>query len=222
MSQGLRATSFDRLSESHSPFAQAAQTSADAQSHRPSSSGREGESRHAPLARLCDTLDAIFEACVHFPEPSDSTFFARSMRIALAEAAANPAFLAPAQCEGSTETYRRHLLAADPRGRYAVAALVWAPGQASPVHAHRTWCGYAVIEGSLVETLYRWDPAENRAYAVREQARDRGAVSFAGAGRGAIHQLGNATQARQRAISLHVYGVAAAYIATHVNDLVAV
>jgi predicted metal-dependent enzyme (double-stranded beta helix superfamily) len=158
-------------------------------------------------------LDAAFDT------PAD---FARLVREALSSAARDERLLAPAEREGDANGYTRHLLAADPRGRYAVAALVWAPGQASPVHAHRTWCGYAVIEGSLVETLYRWDPAENRAYAVREQARDRGAVSFAGAGRGAIHQLGNATQARQRAISLHVYGVAAAHIATHVNDLVAV
>jgi predicted metal-dependent enzyme (double-stranded beta helix superfamily) len=165
------------------------------------------------LTRLIDRLDAAFDT------PAD---FARLVREALSSAARDERLLAPAEREGDANGYTRHLLAADPRGRYAVAALVWAPGQASPDHAHRTWCGYAVIEGSLVETLYRWDPAENRAYAVREQARDRGAVSFAGAGRGAIHQLGNATQARQRAISLHVYGVAAAHIATHVNDLVAV
>jgi predicted metal-dependent enzyme (double-stranded beta helix superfamily) len=218
MSQGLRATSFDRLSESHSPFAQAAQTSADAQSHRPSSSGREGESRHAPLARLCDTLDAIFEACVHFPEPSDSTFFARSMRIALAEAAANPAFLAPAQCEGSTETYRRHLLAADPRGRYAVAALVWHSRQASPVHAHHTWCGYAVLEGKLTETVFEWNGTQHCASATRTQTRRQGAVSFVRGGRGGIHRLGNSSDAP--AISLHIYGVPGAQIATHVNDIV--
>ena len=130
--------------------------------------------RHrAPLARLCDTLDAIFEACVHFPEPSDSTFFARSMRIALAEAAADPAFLTPAQREGSAETYRRHLLAADPHGRYAIAALVWQPRQASPVHAHHTWCGYAVLEGKLSETIFEWNGAQHCASASRTQARSR-------------------------------------------------
>ncbi|WP_236061241.1 cysteine dioxygenase family protein [Paraburkholderia domus] len=172
----------------------------------------------APLAHLCDALDAMFEACAKFPEPSDSTFFARSMRVALAEAAANPELLTSAQREGSTEKYRRHLLAADPHGRYAVAALVWLPQQASPVHAHHTWCGYAVIEGTLSETVFEWNGAQHCASATRTQARNPGAVSFVRGGRGGIHRLGNCSDAP--AVSLHIYGVAGAQIATHVNDIV--
>ncbi|REE19518.1 putative metal-dependent enzyme (double-stranded beta helix superfamily) [Paraburkholderia sp. BL27I4N3] len=174
--------------------------------------------RNAPLARLCDTLDAIFDACAHFPEPSDSTFFARGMRIALAEAAANPELLTAAQREGAVEKYRRHLLAADPHGRYAIAALVWLPQQASPVHAHHTWCGYAVVDGTLSETVFEWNGAQHCASATRTQARKAGAVSFVRGGRGGIHQLGNRSEAP--AVSLHIYGVAGAQIATHVNDIV--
>jgi predicted metal-dependent enzyme (double-stranded beta helix superfamily) len=219
MSQGLHAISFDRFPESHPVLGQATQTSADAQSHR-SSSVPERARRRAPLTRLCDTLDAIFEACVHFPEPSDSSFFARSMRIALAEAAADPALLTPAQREGSAETYRRHLLAADPHGRYAIAALVWRPRQASPVHAHHTWCGYAVLEGKLTETIFEWNGAQLCASATRTQARRQGAVSFVRGGRGGIHRLGNSSEAP--AISLHIYGVPGAQLTTHVNDIVRV
>ncbi|MFM0731335.1 cysteine dioxygenase family protein [Paraburkholderia sediminicola] len=160
----------------------------------------------------------MFEACVKFPEPSDSTFFARSMRIALAEAAANPGLLTPAQREGSAEHYRRHLLAADPQGRYAIAALVWQPQQASPVHAHHTWCGYAVLDGTLSETVFEWNGARHCASATRTQARNTGAVSFVRGGRGGIHRLGNCSDAP--AVSLHIYGVAGAQIATHVNDIV--
>ena len=174
--------------------------------------------RNAPLTRLCDALDAIFDACAHFREPSDSTFFARSMRIALADAAANPALLTAAQREGSLEKYRRHLLAADPHGRYAIAALVWLPQQASPVHAHHTWCGYAVVDGTLSETVFEWNGAQHCASATRTQARKPGAVSFVRGGRGGIHQLGNRSEAP--AVSLHIYGVAGAQIATHVNDIV--
>lgn len=177
--------------------------------------------RNPPLARLCDALDAIFEACAHFPEPSDSTFFARSLRIALAQAAAEPALLAPQQREGSAENYRRHLLAADPHGRYAIAALVWQPQQASPVHGHHTWCGYAVLDGTLSETVFAWNGSRHCASATRTQARKRGAVSFVRGGRGGrggIHQLGNRSDAP--AVSLHIYGVSGAQIATHVNDVV--
>ncbi|WP_372237247.1 cysteine dioxygenase [Burkholderia sp. SRS-W-2-2016] len=173
-----------------------------------------------PLERLCDTLDAMFEACAHFPEPSHSRFFARSMRLALAEAAADPALLAPAQREGSADCYRRHLLAADPHGRYAIAALVWQPGQASPVHAHHTWCGYAVVDGKLNETIFEWDETQHCASALRSQARKPGAVSYVRSGRGAIHRLGNLSDTA--AVSLHVYGVEAARMSTHVNDVVRV
>jgi predicted metal-dependent enzyme (double-stranded beta helix superfamily) len=205
MSQDLRSAPVTRSSAHAAQLAGANETSSRAH-------------RSAPLARLCDALDAMFEACGKFPEPSDSTFFARSMRIALAEAAANPALLTPAQREGSAENYRRHLLAADPHGRYAIAALVWQPHQASPVHAHHTWCGYAVIDGTLSETVFEWNGARHCASATRTQARHAGAVSFVRGGKGAIHRLGNCSDAP--AISLHIYGVAGTQIATHVNDIV--
>lgn len=174
--------------------------------------------RREPLAQLCRTLDAMFEACAHFAEPSHSTFFARSMRAALAEAAADPELLQSAQREGSRDHYRRHLLAADPHGRYAIAALVWLPQQASPIHAHHTWCGYAVIEGELTETVFEWNGPACCASATRTQARTRGAVSFVRAGRGGIHRLENGSDAP--AVSLHIYGVQGAQIGTHVNDVV--
>uniref|UniRef100_E1TB36 Cysteine dioxygenase type I n=1 Tax=Burkholderia sp. (strain CCGE1003) TaxID=640512 RepID=E1TB36_BURSG len=176
--------------------------------------------RHLALARLCNAIDAMFGACAHLPEPSHSSFFARSMRVALQEAAADAELLTPAQREGSVETYRRHLLAADPQGRYAIAALVWLPHQASPVHAHHTWCGYAVIEGTLQETVFEWDDSQQCASVARSQARTPGAVSFVRSGRGSIHRLGNCSDAP--AVSLHIYGVAGAHIGTHVNDVVRV
>ena len=140
------------------------------------------------------------------------------MRIALAQAVADPTLLKPGQREASLESYRRHLLAADPQGRYAIAALVWLPHQASPVHAHHTWCGYAVIDGALSETVFEWDDTQGCAIATRSQARTRGAVSFVRGGRGSIHRLGNSSDAP--AVSLHVYGVPGAHIGTHVNDVV--
>jgi predicted metal-dependent enzyme (double-stranded beta helix superfamily) len=172
------------------------------------------------LARLCDALDAAFEQSSGSLDPSQRAAFALGVRTALAEAAADPALLAPAQREGSTDSYRRHLLAADPHGRYAIAALIWMPGQASPVHAHRTWCGYAVLHGTLSETVYDWNEAQQLAIETRTHPRAGGAVSFVRAGRSGVHRLGNAGDVP--AVSLHIYGVEGAQIATHVNDLLEV
>jgi predicted metal-dependent enzyme (double-stranded beta helix superfamily) len=170
--------------------------------------------------RLCEALDTAFEQSASFGDPSQRASFALGIRVALAEAAADPALLSPAQREGSPDSYRRHLLAADPHGRYAIAALVWMPGQASPVHAHRTWCGYAVLDGTLSETVYDWNEAQQLAIETRSHPRASGAVSFVRAGRSGIHQLGNASDAP--AVSLHIYGVEGTQIATHVNDLLKV
>jgi predicted metal-dependent enzyme (double-stranded beta helix superfamily) len=168
---------------------------------------------HPPLARLRDSLDAALR------EAPASAAFALAVRAALTAALKEPGLLSDAQREGGAEAYRRHLLIADPRGRYAVAALVWQPGQASPVHGHHTWCAYAVIEGTLSETLFTWDTDAHRAVETRRHERAMGAVSFVAAGRGGIHRLGNAAGERRQAISIHIYGVTGAQISTHVNDL---
>jgi len=149
-----------------------------------------------------------------------SAEFGVGVRSALAASAAHPQLLTAAQREGDAQAYRRHLLYADPLGRYAVAALVWQSGQASPVHGHHTWCAYAVIEGELSETLFAWNHEAHCAVQTRQHPRARGAVSFVAAGRGAIHRLENTSTASSPAVSIHVYGVPGAQISTHVNDLV--
>jgi predicted metal-dependent enzyme (double-stranded beta helix superfamily) len=175
----------------------------------------------AAVARLREALDAAFAAVPAEADPSaaGSAKFAQLMRAALAQAAAEDALLTPAQREGAADCYRRHLVVADPHGRYTAAALVWQPGQASPVHGHHTWCGYTVLEGALHETLYEWDGDTHCAAPVRAHAREAGAVSYVRAGLTAIHRLANTSS--RPALSLHVYGVHGEQIATHVNRLVA-
>lgn len=172
------------------------------------------------LARFCTALDAAYDATADAADPSHCAEFARRVRAALLAVSAEPTLLAPQQRESSSECYRRHLLAADVSGRYALVCLVWHPGQASPVHGHQTWCGYAVVEGTLTESLYSWDTKHQCAAEAHTQLRGTGAVSYTRAGMTGIHRLAN--ESTQPAVSLHVYGVSGKHIATHVNDLVAV
>jgi predicted metal-dependent enzyme (double-stranded beta helix superfamily) len=171
----------------------------------------------AAADRLRAAIDAAFDACTTPADPSRCPAFARALRTALGAALTEPMLVTAAEREGCAATYRRHLIAIDPQGRYTVAALVWRPGQASPVHAHHTWCGYAVLEGTLTETLYAWDAERGGAEALRAQPRAPGAMAFGGRGRGGIHRLSN--DSGHPAISLHIYGVPAAQIGTHVNDV---
>ena len=137
---------------------------------------------------------------------------------ALRAAVRAPGLLQRAHRAGSDAGYARHVVHADPRDRFTVLALVWRPGQFSPVHWHHSWCAYAVVSGVLQETGYDWDEASGRATASLQRERREGDASFALAGSARIHRLGNG--GAREAISLHVYGVAAGRITTGVNRIV--
>jgi predicted metal-dependent enzyme (double-stranded beta helix superfamily) len=172
------------------------------------------------LARLAARIDAALDSLAGFDDPSEHPEFARQLRFALGEAATASDILKPEQRIGDPKTYRRHLVMADPEGRYSILALVWGTGQWSPVHAHKTWCGYTVLDGMLDETVYLWNDTEENASPAFSHPRPTGAVSFVRAGRQAIHRLGNGgIEGSKPAVSLHVYGVPGDRITTHINDV---
>ncbi len=126
--------------------------------------------------------------------------------------------LTPAQQIGASERYTRHVLHSHHNGRYTLVALVWQPGQRTPAHGHHTWCAYRVLEGSLQEERFSWDD-ERRIARLGEVVALNATHCFSGhAGLEKIHRLGNISQGR--AISLHVYGVDADHVSTHVNNVV--
>ena len=134
---------------------------------------------------------------------------------ALQAAAADPILLTADQCVPCPDRYARHVLYADPKGRFTLLALVWSGGQFSPVHAHHTWCAYAVHRGVLTETLFGFDAATDEAIPLRSEIRRAGYGCFARSGLEQIHRLGNA--GLEAAISIHVYGVEAGQVCSHVN-----
>ncbi|MBX3666231.1 MAG: cysteine dioxygenase family protein [Burkholderiales bacterium] len=131
---------------------------------------------------------------------------------ALAEATARCDWLADEQQRADAAQYARHVLHADPLGRYTVVALVWNRGQQSPVHAHHTWCGVAVYRGEISETFYAAD--EGAPVPLRTVRRGAGTLSFDGGGAG-VHRIANPDG--DVAVSIHVYGINAAEVATGVN-----
>jgi predicted metal-dependent enzyme (double-stranded beta helix superfamily) len=134
---------------------------------------------------------------------------------ALQAAAADPILLTADQCVARPDSYARHVLHSDPQGRFTILALVWGGDQFSPVHAHHTWCAYAVRHGTLTETLFRFDAETAQATPLRTETRRAGYGCFAQSGLEQIHRLGNA--GLEPAISIHVYGVDAAQVCSRVN-----
>ena len=72
--------------------------------------------------------------------------------------------LSPEQRLGDRDGYSSHLLYSEPGGAFSIVALVWCPGQVTPVHDHVTWCVFGVIEGEEHEELFLLD--EERGYLV--------------------------------------------------------
>ncbi|MBX9827265.1 MAG: cysteine dioxygenase family protein [Xanthobacteraceae bacterium] len=168
---------------------------------------RASDSSPSAIALLAAELEAACRG------PGDA--MGARIRSALAHAAREPDLLSPEQRVPQAGCYARHVLASDAAGLFTVLAIVWAPGQFSPAHAHHTWCGYAVVENPLHETLFRFDPAQGTAEPVRTEVRVPGYSCYAGAGLDQIHRLGNSGPSP--AISIHAYGVERERIATHVN-----
>ena len=122
------------------------------------------------------------------------------------------------QVEGRCENYTRNLLYADPAGRFSVLALVWRKGQVTPIHGHWTWCGFSILQGELMEDHFDWDAVRGCARFERRVTCALNSVEASPAGLTDIHRLGNYSDTT--AISLHIYGVGAGQVATHVNRVV--
>jgi 3-mercaptopropionate dioxygenase len=109
--------------------------------------------------------------------------------------------LTPEQRTGDPAGYASHTLHVEPDGSFSLVALVWLPGQITPIHDHLTWCVFAVLQGVEREELFTLDAGNLVPAGVGEN--HVGEVSgFAPPGD--IHRVRNSGQGT--AISLHVYG----------------
>ena len=113
-----------------------------------------------------------------------------------------PEILTAEQRYGDPARYCCHLLHAEPGGSFSVVALVWRPGQATPIHDHVTWCVFGVIQGTEHEERY---VLRDDGWLEQNGASVNVTGDVAGlAPPGDIHRVHNA--GAETAISLHVYG----------------
>jgi 3-mercaptopropionate dioxygenase len=114
-----------------------------------------------------------------------------------------PEILTSEERQGSPDGYRCHTLHTEPDGSFSVCALVWRPGQVTPIHDHVTWCVFGVLRGAEYEERFALGPGGE----FLEQTGD--SVNLTGevggfAPPGDIHRVRN--HGADIAISLHVYG----------------
>ncbi|MGW9307225.1 metal-dependent hydrolase [Saccharomonospora azurea] len=101
--------------------------------------------------------------------------------------------------------YTQHIVHVEPAGTFSIVALVWLPGQATPVHDHVSWCVTGVVEGQETEEVYEVREVGGRSHLVRvgETVNVVGDVSALDPP-GDIHRVRNSCQ--ELAVSLHIYG----------------
>jgi predicted metal-dependent enzyme (double-stranded beta helix superfamily) len=111
--------------------------------------------------------------------------------------------LAPEHREPGEKSYRRHVLYADARGRFTILALVWRPGQTTPIHGHSAWGAVGVYEGRPNVACYACpDGAEPRL--LKEIHCKPGDTTCVRPGFEDAHRIYNATD--ETIITLHAYG----------------
>jgi 3-mercaptopropionate dioxygenase len=114
-----------------------------------------------------------------------------------------PEILTREERAGDPDGYRCHILHAEPDGSFSVTAMVWRPGQVTPIHDHVTWCVFGVLQGIEHEELYT--VSADGSY-LEEVGRSQGVTGEVSgfAPPGDIHRVRNSGDGV--AISLHVYG----------------
>lgn len=146
----------------------------------------------------------------------DHPALARAAADRLPRVLATPDVLAPEFRAPWPDRYRPHLVMVAPSGAFSVVALVWLPGQVTPIHDHICWCVVGVLEGiEREERFHLLAGAEGERWLcpAGEEGMTRGATAVLVPPDENIHRVRNAGAAL--AISLHVYGADLRVVPSH-------
>ena len=142
-------------------------------------------------------------------DPADCVLALAPLMLDLIEQAGT--FLEPQHYRSDPRSYTRNLVHDAADDSLSLYAIVWLPGQWTPVHDHGSWGVVGVIEGVLEERSYVRLSPDRGADADIDLARGgtvllgRGAVTSFVPNPDHIHITGVPAE-RPRAVSLHLYG----------------
>ncbi|CAH0316911.1 3-mercaptopropionate dioxygenase [Massilia sp. Bi118] len=137
---------------------------------------------------------------------ADEATILREGRALLAGLIAEDGWLPAALLEPDPDSYRIHQLHLDSAGRFSVSAMVWGPGQGTPIHDHTVWGMVGVLRGrerceEFAPLLEPGGPLVSGH--VHELA--PGDIDLVSPTIGDIHRVSNAL-ADGTSVSIHVYG----------------
>jgi predicted metal-dependent enzyme (double-stranded beta helix superfamily) len=153
----------------------------------------------ATLLQPVDQLDALIAGVrTALDSRADWSHTACSVADQLRLHLPRPDILAPEHRLGSPEAPAGHTLHVEADGSFSVTAVVWRPGQETPIHDHTTWCVFGVIQGVEHEDVYDAD--------LNLIGRNDNLIGDVNgfAPPGDIHRVHNTGD--EVAISIHIYG----------------
>lgn len=111
------------------------------------------------------------------------------------------------QFEPGSQHYSRHLLYADPEDRFSMLALVWKPGQGTPIHDHPSWGVLGVLRGRMRFTNYAPDEVDGQHCLVPVETfiGTAGSVGTVYPPAMDLHRMDNCSR-EEKAVTLHIYG----------------
>lgn len=175
---------------------------------------------------LDDRVISFVKECLalapRHPSPSERVAAIAPRMLALL--ASGHEFLTDAHCRADASGYARNLIYRPDDATLSLYALVWTPGQWTPVHDHGTWGVVGVVQGVLEERAYLPSDGEigrDSGIALRPGAINLltpGSVTTFVPNPDHIHRTG-VPEDRKPAISLHLYGNA--MNSFHVYDVAA-
>lgn len=112
--------------------------------------------------------------------------------------------------------YRQHLLHSEPDGAFSAVALVWLPGQRTPIHDHVSWCVVGTYRGAEEEVRYRLVDHDRPGFLepVGTTLNRAGEVTYV-TPPGDIHEVRGVGE--DVTVSLHVYGADIARLGTSIR-----
>lgn len=166
-----------------------------------------------PLARFTRSVDDAMRE-----EGDEGAALADGIARALAQLLRETGWLGPEYRRGSLDHYRQHILHVAPDGGYSVVALVWHPGQKTPIHDHVSICVVGVYEGEEEETRYQlYEDDEGRFLVPAEPERIYpGQVTALIPPEENIHTVAN--RGAGKTISVHVYAADIGKLGTSINE----
>ncbi|WP_394825587.1 hypothetical protein [Pendulispora albinea] len=156
----------------------------------------------SPAQRLIGALRGVVDSVPSLGAAEKARRVAQVLEPFLAQ----PDLLSAKQLEADSQQYRQHVLYVDPNGAFSVVALVWLPGQQTPIHDHVSWCVVGTFRGQEEEIRYELvKNGDGESYLVPVG----GALSRTGTTAyltppGDIHAVRNSTDGK--VVSIHVYG----------------